>query len=316
MNKIDLHLIGNSIVDEIFEVQRSAEAYIPGSSNTYSSRRTCYGGLGNLLLVLKKSGLTFHVSTHVGRDGNGNKLKSYFLSNGINYTSYPLKETSSALILSERISGFQDSAHEKTSFVKWGSVSCFSNFKPVKAVWAHISYLDVLHGLDLSKLRKHYDYISADLCLNSPKKSVIKKVVKNLKYLDFLFMSTNEWKTYADSSTRRPGKLTIPEILTDWLEENKSKTQVVVHSPYWAAVCSRFEVPITVEDLKVLEGVSVVGAGDKFCAYFINKLLSLKKVDEGNQYFVGKSIRRSALAEALLTAVTSTPRILGQNEEI
>lgn len=283
MIKIDLHLIGNSIVDQVFEIKKSksdSKGFLPGSSNSYSSSRVCFGGLGNLLSVFKKSKLNFHVSTHIGKDQNGQKLKDYFLKNKINFSPYGIKETSSALLLSETL---ENNIKEKTSFVRWGDVSDLKNFKPVKARWAHISYLDVVHNLDLSELRKQYDYMSADLCLNDPKKSVINKVLKSLKYLDFLFISTNEAYTYTNLVTRESGVLYIGDFLTKLLRDKKSDTKVILHSPYFCSVCERSEEPVHISYPNARGNVSVVGAGDKFCANFISFLLyNCKEITKRN----------------------------------
>lgn len=303
MSKIDLHLIGNSIVDEIFEVQRSepeTKGFIPGSSNIYSSKRTSFGGLGNLLLVLKNTDLSIHVSTHLGKDESGRKIKDYFFKNKIDFTSYSVKETSSALILSE---DFRGNVKEKTSFVKWGNVSEFRKFKPVKSRWAHISYLDILYNIDLSKLRKYYDYISADLCLNAPKKAVIKKVLKNLKYLDFLFISTNEVSTYTSLVKKEWGYQLHSDFLIQLLKDNKFNTTIILHSPYFVLVCDRKNKEIEVKFEKIRENVSVVGAGDKFAAYLIFTLLSSNKEVKITE-------------EVIHQAYKKTARILEKNEEI
>lgn len=315
MSKVDLHLIGNSVVDQIFEVERSEPStggFIPGSSNRYLSSRTCYGGLGNLLYVLKKSGLSVHVSTHIGKDLAGEKLKDYFARNNIPSTLYPIKETSSALILSET---FHENVKEKTSFVKWGNVDTFRNFKPLKATWVHISYLDILHKLDLSKLKKNYDYISADLCLNAPKKFVVKKMLKNLKHLDFLFISTNEARTYTEL-VQREFSFEISDFLTKLLRQEKSDTRIILHSPYFCVICDRHEDPLKADYAKPKENVSVVGAGDKFCASFISYLLTSMKGPNSKYYLHNGEIRRTALAMAISEAHNQTVKILEKNEEI
>lgn len=315
-SKLDLHLIGNSVVDEIFEVQRSdleTKQFLPGSSNTYSTKRICYGGLGNLLSVFKNTKLNIHVSTHIGSDENGKKLLRYFSKNNLKFTSYKVNETSSSLIISEQA---YKKLHEKTSFVKWGHVSNFRNFRPIRSRWAHISYLDVLYKLNVSKIHKYYDCISADLCLNNPKKVIVNTILKNSKYLDFLFMSTNEVSKYTNLIPRSINTIEYSDYLIKLLELYKLNTTIILHAPSWVTICKKGSKPINFEFKNLIESTSVVGAGDKFAANFISSVILDEKHPRKNSLVYSNPKSKLDFSKYILKAHKKTLKTLDKNEEI
>jgi hypothetical protein len=307
MTKVDLHLIGNTVIDDVYRIHRCEKDHLLGTSNTYSNHYKSLGGIFNLLTVLKESKLKTYVSTHWKAQAPNPKLFNNPFEGFSGVDFYPVDDFSHALILSEGLNG---GSLEKTTYVKWGDVSSFKDFKPVPATWAHISYLDVLEDLDLKPLRDSYKNISADVCLSNLSPETLEKVINNLQYIDFLFISTNEIDTYIKNlpDSCYTNLEVYEKGIVDWIfKEMKVRKGLIYHSAnfHFLATPSEYK-QVKLKDL--ISNVSVVGAGDKLAANFL--IYFLTKTSDS------KDISIEDLIDASRFSAEATAKVLKDYEEV
>lgn len=251
LNKYDLTLLGNIIIDEIYCVPYWAEE---GTSNIILEHDTSIGGIGNIIKELSKTNLHLFVETIIGNDEGAKLVRKFLYDNNIT-TSFHLsdKPTSRALIIS--------SNNERTSFVKWGCSNDFIASSNVKSNWSHISYLDVCTKIDLESIRLNSNIISADLCLSKPSTEIIRNVLQQLSYLDYLFVSESEISSL------------IPDHnLQEFVKQHKLKC-LVFHTKTKTILVKEESYQEVNSPHKIFNDVNVLGAGDVYCANFIYYLL-------------------------------------------
>lgn len=241
----DLVLVGNITVDDVYEVNGWPAG---GTSNTYSANRKSVGGLGNIVEAIDAR-LSVCVNAIVGEDDDADFIKAYLLRRGAGFDQvfepWGPKRTTRALIFSDIAN------NERTSFVEWGCGKLA--YKPTwrSAKWAHLSYVDILPGMDMSELRHSCSVLSTDVCLSTPPQGGL----PTLKLFDYLFISEVEAKAYGQS---------IYELGPTVILHTREETTIT-----WT------QGKETVKGRhKTVDGIDVLGAGDAYCAGFI--LNSLK----------------------------------------
>lgn len=267
-NKYDLILIGNIIIDEVYCIQN----WIEGTSNNLISHRTSVGGIGNIVENIPVN-LNILINGVIGNDSAGKIINDYFLDKHIETnlaTSY--KPTSKALILSNLDS------KERTSFVNWGCAVHPILLSNKETRWSHISYLDMCLNLDVEYIRKQSEIVSADLCLSNPPQETIDFVLKQLKWLDYLFISESEFVSIFNCSITESISIIKKYELKCLILHTKIKTYII-------------EDTITEINNKnvLLDNVDVVGAGDNYCAGFILYQLKNKR-DNNNAVTAGHAL--------------------------
>ena len=133
--------------------------------------------------------------------------------------------------------------------------------------WSHLMYLNYLNlnVEELIEFRKYSKVISADLCIGNHVN------IELLPYIDFLFISEDEYYYCKDNYRNNIGKY------------------IILHSPTNSKFISKEkEIIISEKELKdnginELHNINVLGAGDFFAASFIYKFLELElKINEDN----------------------------------
>jgi sugar/nucleoside kinase (ribokinase family) len=122
--------------------------------------------------------------------------------------------------------------------------------KTVKSEWSHIAYINQLENLSFIKKIKS-NHISVDVSKESPE-----KVLKYLKYIDFLFISEED--LFMDFDDLR-------KICKGW---------VICHTPNGSIYGSKnkkgkYKIPKKF----ILNNINVLGAGDMFAGCFISNFL-------------------------------------------
>lgn len=257
-NKYDLVLLGNVIVDNVYRVPDWPQE---GTSNNFLSHRVSIGGIGNVIAALPNN-LNILVEANVGQDQFGEIIKSY-LKNIKSNIKHSKKQTSQAVIISNLQS------KERTSFVNWGCAEDKLSISDFKTKWAHVCYLDKTI-LDLDKVRKNSDFVSADLCLSNPSKKTLRYVLNQLKYIDYLFVSTAEKKALIDN-------IYVKDI-SDIIKTYGLKC-LVIHTERDSFIIGK-DVMASTSSHAVVENLDVLGAGDAYCAGFILYYLSNKDENE------------------------------------
>lgn len=244
-NKYDLKLIGNLTIDEVFSISSWNNE---GTSNEFNSFYKSIGAIGNMIKSLDQD-LSIFVEGPIGNDNDGKLIKQFLKNNQIkNKLHYSNNPTSKAIILSNLQS------NERTSFVNWGCGKDYIKYSNTKSIWTHISYLDIISQIDLQKIKNNTEILSADLCLSDPNLERLKLTIEQIPYLDYLFISETEFKSFYGLS-EFPLKNIILHTRRDTQIINKSSIQIISNN-----------VPI-------LEEVNVLGAGDAYCANFISYLI-------------------------------------------
>lgn len=235
-----LTLVGNITVDDIHFIQ---EWPISGTSNGYSDRKIRIGGIGNMIEALSCELAPFVVA-NVGADQEGDFIRRYLASRHMNVDlrTHSDKPTSRAVICC------QACPPERTSFVNWGcgAVPIKSGFP--ESDWSHVCYLDVALGLGIDELRKKSKTLSADLCLSSPSNEQREWVISCLPKLDYLFVSDSEFEPYKAST---------------------AATTVIRHRRESTIIYANGRESIVQNQDSIIEGISVLGAGDAYATGFI-----------------------------------------------
>lgn len=243
-SEYDLALFGNLTVDEVFSVKGWP---VSGTSNSFESNKKTVGGIGNIIEALDGR-LKIHVEGVVGADSDGEFIRNWLgLVKNVDHNLIESdKPTTKAIIFSDT------EENERTSFVKWGCGKDSFTPKAVEAKWGHVSYLDLVPGIDLKEIRKTCQTLSADFCLSSPNK------LPDLSIFDVLFMSETEANAYKSQ-------------LKDFNETIVCHTR----SGTWVTAC---RVPSFLKSNHInVKGIDVLGAGDAYCAGFIlNRLNGLQ----------------------------------------
>lgn len=261
-NKLDLLLIGNLVVDEIYRIDGWP---LPNTSNAFSTHKRSLGGIGNLLEALRGSGFKIGVEASRGDDLDGywasNKLADMYAKGCLeDWNLTPFDEpTSQAVVLSDAKGGV------RTSFVRWGCGKRAIPVNPRPAKWAHVSYLDMMPQISLDALRKEVDILSADLCLSSqPCREAINA---NLKLMDYLFLSDAEIGGLVGEGI--PASQAVAEVA----KPNPS-LRVLCHSLEGTFMAAGNDVEFVPSGVERIENIDVLGAGDAYCANFIRHMLS------------------------------------------
>lgn len=257
LNKYDLVLLGNVVVDDVYKLNEWANE---GTSNRYDSHHNSIGGIGNIIEALKERKLKIKVEYSIGSDTNGQLVQNYFDTISAEYKLHTSSQpTSHALILSNLQS------NERTSFVNWGC-----GHDPIvsnnPARWTHVSYLDIIYKIDLEALRPHSDVLSADLCLSNPSQEVIDAVRNQLQFLDYLFVSESELPALANN----PEELLSKYKLSCLVYHKRDRTLIFKNNGYKEVLGNH----------QLQEQVQVLGAGDAYCANFMFSKLNNNATDE------------------------------------
>ena len=275
--KLDLHIIGVSTLDTIYNVSNLAG--IAETSYTYSSKIRTWGGVGNFIPALSDSKLSVEITTWGTLEFASLKYK---LPDNITININIKQKDNSALILEGPGIGLSGSRLDKVSYVNWADNKQQKSLKRIpRSRWTHISYLDILENLDLKPIKENTEILSADVCLTNPSKVTIKKVLQNLKYLDYIFLSTNEIDAFNSTTPLAASSLVkVTEKVASTLNHYKMKTNAICHSPYWATIVDKRRMLCKKNDFTSTDIEHVVGAGDKFCAKFIEYLLNSKEIND------------------------------------
>lgn len=253
LNKYDLLLIGNITIDEVYETSHWARE---GTSNDFKSYKQAVGGLGNIIQALKNSKLQISIIGNVGNNNDGKIIKKFLTKEKINHNLSVCNDmTSKALIITNTKS------KERTSFVNWGCGKSDIEIANIKSNWAHISYLDIVPYLNFKKIKETSDYISADLCLSSPSQITITKILNQLQYLDYLFVSESEINSITNGEQE---VYKIMELVSQYGLKN-----LVFHKREETLIVSPKSYKHVTNNQPILENISVLGAGDAYCANFI-----------------------------------------------
>ena len=251
-NKYDLVLIGNLIVDQIYCVNNWHKQ---GTSNNLYCQYRAVGGLGNIINIITNK-LNIFVEGVIGNDDNGEFIKEY-LKPTKHFLHTLNGQTSTALIVSNLEKG------ERTSFVNWGVGENKFAPTPYTSSWTHISYLDIIPNLDIKKIRKTSNIVSADLCLHNPTNLIKNKVLSQLQYLDYLIISKTELFSYLNIEISNISKYKLKHL--------------VVHCKEWTHILENNTYDKIINKNKILENINVLGAGDTYCANFILYQLTKEK---------------------------------------
>jgi sugar/nucleoside kinase (ribokinase family) len=248
-NKLDLNLIGNMVVDEVYYINGWPSE---GTSNVYDKHREAIGGIGNILSALDLEGLNILAQYVVGEeDLNSIKIQSFINDKKIPVNvSISKNPTSKAVILSDLLKT------ERTSFVNWGCGYDKIDICDIRSRWSHISYMDIISLPNIDKIRGQSDILSADLCLSNPSNETREKVLDNLKFLDYLFISYSELHGYSS----------IEDLL------NCGVKQIVLHKDKFSVLKGLMNCIIT-NNAGHDNHIDVLGAGDVYCAKVIENML-------------------------------------------
>lgn len=234
-NNIDLKLLGNLVVDEIYCTKHWPK---PATSNTFSDHKKSVGGIGNMVCALKNKSLNLWIEGVVGND-----FPDDF---AVSRAHISINPSSKALIICD----LENS--ERTSFVNWGCGTEPFNPSNKQSKWTHISYLDVADPQNFEQIRKHTKILSADVCLSNSAHP--EKILNKLKYLDYLFISESELHYLCEHD--QP------------IKTHQAKC-VIYHQKTLTTIINDQNHSIVINPRPIISHVNVLGAGDAYCANFI-----------------------------------------------
>lgn len=253
-NKYDLMLLGNIIVDDVYCISSWPQE---GTSNVLLSDKTSIGGIGNIINSIREDNLSIFVQSVCGNDKYYQMICNYLSELTINnHITISDKTTSHAIIICGLTS------NERTSFVNWGCGSEVILNNEVKSKWAHISYLDICHKMNIQQIKNNADIVSADLCLSSPTLEVMNNVLYNLQYLDYLFISE------AESNALFSGM-----SILDFVSQYKLKC-LIFHTRDKTCIVKNGLLQEVDNTAHIIDNINVLGAGDAYCGNFITYQLT------------------------------------------
>jgi sugar/nucleoside kinase (ribokinase family) len=260
-------VLGNIVVDQEYVID---EPLIESGSHSCISHCTSVGGIMNMLNPFVEEEMNPWFISSVGMDSDAQIVftfcddqsidKEFFKSIGL----FPLYPTSCSLILSN------NSNSTRTSAVQWGActkteLDSSLLLSSTASRHLHISYIDKLDKItaeELKNLRRQAPEfkISIDLCLNSHSEEEIKRILGVVMETDLVIISDME----ARSVTGCQDLEKCVKILGE-----KARGGCIVHTPRKSLISEGAD-PTEVEAPGYLENVSVLGAGDMFCAYYLS----------------------------------------------
>lgn len=260
-----LALSGNIFIDSIIEINQ----LILGS-NYNIIPKIQLGGIANVSRALSKLEIEHDLFSMIDSLGRHLLLTDLTLNSHAKLKLEIAEENlDEATIIVERY------ANRRTSFVKNGSSEKAKINTDFLSEFHHISYLDnlkFLEPLDLKKMKKNGVRVSADLCKNFVSKAFKVRVLSLITEIDLLIISGQEFVTYLGVEPSQDSMEVILRIVPN----------VIVHLEDGCWVGSRGSV-FWIQGRR-LSNVDVLGAGDKFVAYFYSSLLNGSSILESAEF--------------------------------
>tara|TARA_R100000808_G_C2103741_1_gene120016 strand:- start:350 stop:964 length:615 start_codon:yes stop_codon:yes gene_type:complete len=190
------------------------------------------------------------------------------------------KNTSKAVIVSD------NKKNIRTSIVNWGACADMSNFLMKKSKWHHFLYIDKLKNLNATHFKEisEESSISVDFCLNQHSEKNKKRIFEILKYVDYVFISDAEAESLMNSKDKDYNSLELAK---------KTKGIVVLHTPRGSIVSDGEKITRIKTNYISDMPLDVLGAGDIFAAFFINKMIEnsstnvLQSIKMSHDYITG-----------------------------
>ena len=229
MKSFDFCIAGNLFVDKVQIVNK----FNTGASNVSISTRDSLGGTYNTaknLCDIDNISKVF-LSTVIGHDKQGlyalETLKQSKRDHkGFDYHAhYDGDKTTTAIIICET------EEKRRSSIVDWGACRRSDKFLFPKSKWYHFMYLDTIHGIteEIFKNVPKGSIISADFCLSSHTDEEKRRIMKMMKYVDYVILSE-------DSANSITGETL--EVYSAMELGEKVKKAAIVHSPKGSFVSS------------------------------------------------------------------------------
>ena len=260
MKNFDFCIAGNLFVDKVQVVDK----FNTGASNVSISTRDSLGGTYNTaknLCDIDKTSKVF-LSTVIGHDKQGlYALETLKQSKrdyeGFDYHAhYDGDKTTTALIICET------EEKRRSSIVDWGACKNSDKFLFPKSKWYHFMYLDTIHGIteEIFKKVPKGSIISADFCLSSHTDEEKRRIMKMMKYVDYVILSEDSANSITNQTLEVYSAMELGE---------RVKKAAIVHSPKGSFVSSEGHDFICSSEYINNAKLDVLGAGDALAASFI-----------------------------------------------
>lgn len=270
MNKFDISFYGNLIVDTVCKV----DDYVEGGSNKLISKYTSLGASANLIremISLNPKGLSISIDSSIGNDENGSYCKKWLInSNKLNSSKITPFLTTSHLPTSNALIIADTNKKTRSSIVQWGACTAHDNFTNHDSKWKHFLYIDAMTKIDEEHLKflSNCSIVSVDFCLSNHTEEQVNRIYSMLKYVDYIFISDVE----AMSIT---GMKNLNEISANLA--NKSRGYCILHTPKGSHISDGNTTNEVKTEFLNDTALDVLGAGDVFCASFIDYAMKFEK---------------------------------------
>lgn len=256
MKYFDIHVIGNSIWDQVYYVNSLEE----NSANKAFSSYEALGGIGNFVRAVdhldSENQAKICFSTAIGSDIYSNNVRKYLESIHESNKNLKFNITQTPARLSKATIIHDEQKNQKTSIVDWQTCQ-LPDICNISSSWTHIMYLDAMCDIRENHLKKLSDnsIVSADLCLAHHSREDVEHLQKLLPYVDYLIISDSE-----------------SSLLNRTVAQSKVAT--IIHSAEGSEWFLRQENTRNKfsSDVKI-SNVNVLGAGDIFAAAFIFSMI-------------------------------------------